>query len=117
MHIHLLGTQLSSGNPLVYPLMGGIKTPSMAHHTNEPVILFQIIYEQGAFPIICQRELNLHIHTGFHALRCLVRRHVNCGAQNVGLNTRKRLRLSQARCRVTNIRHMGLHIVVMPMYQ
>ena len=100
LHVHLLDLQLAGRDALVDPLVRRIEATRVADHADQAGLLLQLIDGLGILPAVGERNLDLHVLAGLHALDRLLRVHLRRRAQDHRVHVRLRQRLAQLRRRV-----------------
>ena len=88
LHVHLLDLQLAGRDTLVDPLMAGIEAAGVAAHGDQPGLLLHGQDRLGVGQAVGDRDLDLHVLAGAHALHRLLRMHLRRRGEDHRLQAR-----------------------------
>ena len=82
LHVHLLDIEFARPNPVVHPLVAGVKAPGVAAHGHQAFFLGELHHFSRVAPAISQRNFHLHVLARAQAGQGLRRMHLRGRAQN-----------------------------------
>src|SRR5688572_18156249 len=86
LHVHLLDPDLAGQDLLAYPLVRGIEAPRMTTHADEAGFLLYAREFFGVPEVVGDRDFDLHVFAGAHALDALAGVHLRGSCKDRGFD-------------------------------